>query len=675
MKFLQRVSLVAVTAVMAMTVAPREAGALRIVTWNLWAYPGTTMQARQPHFRTVMPLLDPDVLITQEMTSQAGADSFLANVLNVYEPGQWTGTWRNVGSGSGTGYFWKPALVSIDGVASLFNSPGPRSFGVGRVTPVGYSAASAKFLLYSVHFKAGTSDSSMRRLESGYLRTNYLNVTPPIASGGNFMVGGDYNMEAGGVVGGFNEGGYNRLTESTDDDDGRCKDPLTSAFYWSALWSDNGAFAYGHTQAPCFNCPFAGMSGGGMDDRFDIFLTSYSMQDGEGLSYVASLSPGQLSYPFVFGNDGARCCNGNVNDGGFNGSVGLDVANALFNCSDHLPVVITIQVPAKVVAESELNFGDAIVGGAPTLNLNVSNGAAVPGDELDYTMVAPVGFTSPGGPFQRNAGAAAAAHSIGMLTGSSGVKGGTLVMSTDDPDSATKNVLISGRVLEHSVGSLDSLVTVTMDDLDFGEHEVGAFPDSFARVHNRQAFALQAKLSIDGGVITGGDGRFTIIGGFSGALLDGTGQTYNLHFDDTGATLDSTYTATLTFSVSDEPLPGATPGADLVVNLSATPSSGTVAVLPGMPSTLRFYPPRPNPLTSGATFGFDLPAASRVDLAIYDLSGRRVATLASGETAAGRHVEFWNARDDRGGRVPAGIYFASFTTAGMSRTTRVVVLP
>jgi flagellar hook assembly protein FlgD len=94
-----------------------------------------------------------------------------------------------------------------------------------------------------------------------------------------------------------------------------------------------------------------------------------------------------------------------------------------------------------------------------------------------------------------------------------------------------------------------------------------------------------------------------------------------------------------------------------------------------MPSTLRFYPPRPNPLTSGATFGFDLPAASRVDLAIYDLSGRRVATLASGETAAGRHVEFWNARDDRGGRVPAGIYFASFTTAGMSRTTRVVVLP
>jgi len=92
-------------------------------------------------------------------------------------------------------------------------------------------------------------------------------------------------------------------------------------------------------------------------------------------------------------------------------------------------------------------------------------------------------------------------------------------------------------------------------------------------------------------------------------------------------------------------------------------------------STLRFYPPRPNPLTAGATFAFDLPAPARVDLAIYDLSGRRVATIVSGDLVAGRHVEFWNARDARGGRVAAGIYFAAFETEGMAKTARVVVLP
>lgn len=662
-------------AALLLTALPHDAAALRVVTWNLWQYPATALSTRQPHFRTVMPLLDPDILITQEMNTQAGADSFLINVLNVYEPGQWTGTWRNVGAGEGVGYFWKPALVTIDGVATLTNTPGPRLFGVGRATPVGYSAASAKFLIYNLHLKAGTTDSTTRRLESGFLRTSYLNVTPPIASAGNFLVGGDFNMEAGGVVGGFNEGGYTRLVESTNDDDGRCRDPLTSAFYWSALWSDNSAFAYGHTQSPCFNCPIGGMSGGGMDDRFDMWLSSYSLQDGEGLDYVAALAPGQLSYPFVFGNDGARCCNGEVNSGGGNGSVGLEVANALFNCSDHLPVVITLQLPARIVADSQLDFGDAIVGGAPTVNLSVGNGVTLPGDELDYSLVAPVGFTAPGGGFQRVAGSAAALHAIGMLTASSGVKSGTLVVTTDDPDSLSKNVLLSGRVLEHATGSLDSAATVQMMDLDLGEHESGMFPDSAVRVHNRQLAALQARLSVDAGAITGGAGRFSIVGGFTGALLDDTGKSYTVHFDDAGATADSQYTATLTFSVSDEALPGATAGPDLVVNLFAKPVSGTADVLPGVATVLRFHPPRPNPLSAGATFAFDLPEAAPVDLAVYDLTGRRVATLAAGETAAGRHSVFWNARADHGGRVPAGVYFASFTTRGLAKTTRVVVLP
>lgn len=648
---------------------PREAAAIRVVTWNVYNYPSASLALRQPHFRTIVDSLHADVIIAQELNSQAGSDSFLTNVLNVVEPGEWTGTWRFLGGpAEGGSIFWKPAVVTVDNVQAVANTNGPRDFLVGRVKPVGYTSLNAAMLVYSVHLKAGDdpSDLDTRNLECTQLRNSYLNVIPPVASGGNFMVGGDYNMDNA------NEGGYQRLTESTADDDGRCKDPLTTAFFWSTQWGNNSGFALGHTQSACLSGCIS--STGGMDDRFDFWLTSYSMQDGEGLDYFPSPFADD-AYPWQFGNDGQHF-NLAADDGGFNNSVGVAVAAALRQTSDHMPVVIVVQVPAKVLADSQLDIGDAIVGGAPTTDLSVANGAAAPADELTYTLVAPVGFTAPGGPFAANAGAPANLHAIGMLTASSGVKSGTLVAMTDDPDSTSKNVLLSGRVLEHSVGSLDSASTVVMQDLDFGEHEVGAFPDTGVRIHNRQLGGLQARLSVDDGVITGGDGRFSIIGGFSGALLDDLGKTYEIAFDDAGATLDSTYTATLTFSVSDEPLPGATAGTDLVVNLSATPSSGTTDVLPGArPTALRFYPPRPNPLTAGATFAFDLPAPARVDLAIYDLSGRRVATLASGELVAGRHVEFWNARDDRGGRVPAGIYFAAFETEGMTRTTRVVVLP
>lgn len=643
----------------------QDAAAIRVVTWNVFNYPTSSLAARQPHFRTIVDSLHADIIIAQELNSQAGSDSFLTNVLNVVEPGEWTGEWRTLINEGGS-IFWKPAVVNVENITAISNTSGPRDFLVGRVRPVGYTSLDAAWLLYSVHLKAGSaaSDSTTRRLECTQLRNNILNVVPPVASGGNFMVGGDYNMDNA-----F-EGGYIRLTESGADNDGRCKDPLTSAFFWSTQWGNNSGFALGHTQSACNASCVNGVTGGGLDDRFDLWLTSYSMQDGEGLDYAPAAFADD-AYPFQFGNDGQHY-NLDADGGGFNNSVGTAVAAALRQTSDHMPVVIVIQTPAKIVADSQLDFGDAIVGGAPAVNLSVANGAAIPADELDYSFTPPAGFTAPGGSFQRNAGAAPALHSIGMGTGTSGIKSGMLAIATDDVDSLTKNVLLSGRVLEHSVGSLDSAATVTMIDVDLGEHESGEFPDTTVRVHNRQLAALQARLSVNTGVITGGDGRFSIVGGFTGALLDDVGKTYAIHFDDAGATGDSTYTATLTFEVSDEALPGATAGTNLVVNLSATPASANTDVLPGPVTVLRFYAPRPNPLTTGATFAFDLPEASPVDLAIYDLSGRRIATLADGDQVAGRHSYFWNAR---GAGVPAGIYFASFATRGLSKTVRVVVMP
>jgi flagellar hook assembly protein FlgD len=74
-------------------------------------------------------------------------------------------------------------------------------------------------------------------------------------------------------------------------------------------------------------------------------------------------------------------------------------------------------------------------------------------------------------------------------------------------------------------------------------------------------------------------------------------------------------------------------------------------------------------------FGFDLPNAARVSLAIYDLTGRRVATIASGEMSANRYRMRWDTRDERGATVPAGLYFAHFETQGLSRTARLIVLP
>ncbi len=89
--------------------------------------------------------------------------------------------------------------------------------------------------------------------------------------------------------------------------------------------------------------------------------------------------------------------------------------------------------------------------------------------------------------------------------------------------------------------------------------------------------------------------------------------------------------------------------------------------------------PRPNPSAGATSFTFTLPAPAEVDLAIYDLRGRRVATLARGEQVPGTHAAHWNGTGATGaGAAAAGIYFARLTVrAGgkvQTREQRLVLL-
>uniref|UniRef100_A0A832I5P0 PA domain-containing protein n=1 Tax=Eiseniibacteriota bacterium TaxID=2212470 RepID=A0A832I5P0_UNCEI len=81
-----------------------------------------------------------------------------------------------------------------------------------------------------------------------------------------------------------------------------------------------------------------------------------------------------------------------------------------------------------------------------------------------------------------------------------------------------------------------------------------------------------------------------------------------------------------------------------------------------------------HPVTGAARFRFALPAAQRVRIAVYDVSGRRVAVLADGEYAAGTHDVSWSASVAGRGRT-AGVYFVRMTAGATSLGRRVVVLP
>ena len=81
----------------------------------------------------------------------------------------------------------------------------------------------------------------------------------------------------------------------------------------------------------------------------------------------------------------------------------------------------------------------------------------------------------------------------------------------------------------------------------------------------------------------------------------------------------------------------------------------------------------PNPFNPETTIRFDLPRSEEIELAVYDLTGQKVATLALGLREAGTYALRWDARDDDGRDLASGVYLYRLET-GERVTTRKLLL-
>ncbi|MFB6098257.1 MAG: T9SS type A sorting domain-containing protein [Salinibacter sp.] len=92
------------------------------------------------------------------------------------------------------------------------------------------------------------------------------------------------------------------------------------------------------------------------------------------------------------------------------------------------------------------------------------------------------------------------------------------------------------------------------------------------------------------------------------------------------------------------------------------------------PQRVRLLPTVPHPVRSHATLRYEVPEPTRVTLALYDLLGRRVATLVDGRTVeAGIHAYTWT-RGARGRAVSSGTYLLRLRAGDVTRTGRFVVV-
>ena len=93
-------------------------------------------------------------------------------------------------------------------------------------------------------------------------------------------------------------------------------------------------------------------------------------------------------------------------------------------------------------------------------------------------------------------------------------------------------------------------------------------------------------------------------------------------------------------------------------------------------SPLQFvlYQNYPNPFNLVTTLRYNLPEDAMVNLTIYDMMGRQVSTLVSSQQSAGYKSVQWNATNDAGSLVSAGLYLYMIQAGDFKQTKKMILL-
>jgi hypothetical protein len=140
---------------------------------------------------------------------------------------------------------------------------------------------------------------------------------------------------------------------------------------------------------------------------------------------------------------------------------------------------------------------------------------------------------------------------------------------------------------------------------------------------------------------------------------------------------DTSYNALIVISSNDL----VTPEEQIIVLLTTRPSVGIGDDGPSngtLPRVFSLSQNVPNPFNPSTTIAFDIPAdradGVRTRLEIYDVRGRRVATLVDGERQPGSYRVHWDGRDDAGRTVGSGVYLYRIEAGSFTSVKKMVIV-
>ena len=139
---------------------------------------------------------------------------------------------------------------------------------------------------------------------------------------------------------------------------------------------------------------------------------------------------------------------------------------------------------------------------------------------------------------------------------------------------------------------------------------------------------------------------------------------YQVYLDHNGETIDMNETSSINLSASDLPIE-----LDIIVQ-SLTLSLGHEQ----LPTKFGISQNYPNPFNPTTTLKYQLPEFSVVNISIYDMLGNLVKTLVNTSESPGYKSVQWNATNNQGEPVSAGVYLYSIEAGDFRQTKKMILL-
>lgn len=313
-------------------------------------------EARTPHLKTILDDVKPDLFMVCELKNEIASNYLFNNAIITSNPSFKKADFNT--SRSPATDLLQMVYYNAEKLTLEFNEVIPTGVrDINHYTLKLKTASENRIEVFVTHLKASRGiDNRQKREESIEIFTRQLDRLPQDAY---VIFAGDFNFYTSNEEGFLKLIDINNPIQIIDPINRLCPsfpnnniDYFNGEYNGSIYFWNNIAYSDVHSQSTR-NAQLNGDgAGGGMDDRFDFIMLSKNLTESTEMKFVNN------SYKTI-GNNG-NCYNSFVSNTSCTGEFSQNLRNALFNFSDHLPIVLELENQQNILFNytyvKKLNF-------------------------------------------------------------------------------------------------------------------------------------------------------------------------------------------------------------------------------------------------------------------------------------------------------------------------------